>query len=117
MNEPCGVVIAERSKTCKACANRRQHKYGKRAYRNYKPEIAVLIMWVRSKESFFFDELFYITKQLSPRLSRAEINKRAHGVVTWLKKRGELIGGGIKNDRRYERRGEAAIVMTNGNKE
>jgi hypothetical protein len=107
LNKPCGVVIHDYSKTCQPCSKLIQHKYGKRAYKNYKPEIAVLILWCRSKESFFFDELFYITKQLSPRLSRAEINKRAHGVVTWLKKRGELVGGGIKNDRRYERRGEA----------
>jgi hypothetical protein len=99
-NVHCGVTIGYRAQTCRACSNKARWVGGKE-YRSYKPETGAVAAWIRSKETFFFDELFYATKQLSPGLSRNDVNRRAHGVIRGLRKRKEVSGGGIKNDRRY----------------
>jgi hypothetical protein len=97
----CGVVIGHKSQACLMCS-RKGRTWQRRDYRSYKPETAAMVAWVRSREVFFFDELSYVARQLSPNASRAEINKRVHGVVKGFRKRGEVTGGGLKHDRRYE---------------
>jgi hypothetical protein len=96
----CGAIISHKSQACLMCS-REGRKLQKRDYRAYKPETGAMVAWARSRETFFFDELAYVARQLSPNAPRAEINKRVHGVVKGLKRRGEVTGGGLKGDRRY----------------
>jgi hypothetical protein len=105
----CGSVIKGCSRRCLVCQGRRAGALSKgrpklAQRKNRKAETIQIAEWIRQQSApFYLAQALSWVREQQPIETRSEIYSRVQGVLRWLKRRGEIKGGGVKNWQRFER--------------